>query len=234
MSKKRTKDSDRQKKRISGLWVRNEILNIRILGDSEKMLLSHFDSFGTKGCYQSNSTLAVIFLTKPRTIRRRIAKIKNAGLIYIKSPKGYYRTIWVKSNPEVMEAVKLWYRGKEIDKPREVKQDGHKWPTKVDKSGQPRGPKSVFRHGQNCPTTYIRLDTETNGETAVGLPLAAGGQASQLLADRKVCEVTCIELLKRNFGNGGQRRTPELTPVERERRRQEQKRTLLKVGSNLR
>jgi len=221
----------REKRKFEGLWIRNEIFNIRVLGDSEKMLLAHFDSFGTRGCYQSNSTLAVIFLTKPRTIRRRIAEIKKAGLIYIKSPKGYYRTIWVKSNPEVMKTVKLWYRGKEIGKPREDNQDGQKWPTKVDKSGQASKPKGVFRHGQNLATTYKRLDTETNGETAVGLPLAVGGQASQLLADRKAGEVARIEQLKRSFGRSRRRQTPELTAAECEKRRQEQKRALLAVGA---
>jgi hypothetical protein len=220
------RESKKPKKRAEGLWMRNEILNIRALDDSEKMLLAHFDSFGTKGCYQSNGTLAEIFLAKPRTIRRRIATINKAGLIYIKCPKGYYRTIWVKSNPEVREAVKLWYRGKEIAKP-----DGQEWPTNMAKSGQPSRPKSVFRHGQICPTTYTRLDTETKRETATPAPLPAGGQASALLEDRKAGVIADVEQLRKSFGAGVRRRRAKLTDAEWEARRQAQRRALLATGA---
>jgi hypothetical protein len=220
-------ENKKQKKRASGLWIRNEILNIRSLDDSEKMLLAHFDSFDAKGCYQSNGTLAKIFLSNPRTIRRRIAKIKMAGLVYIKSPKGYYRTIWVKSNPEVVEAVKLWYRGKEIDKP-----NGQKWPTKVDKTGQPKGPESVFRHGQICPTTDTDIVKETNKKTSTTpAPLPAMGQAPALLEDRKAELIADVEQLKHTFGKSGRRKTPELTAAERHQRIEAQKKALLAVGA---
>jgi len=222
-----SKDSKKQKKKASGLWIRNEILNIRALDDSEKMLLAHFDSFGARGCYQANGTLAEIFLAKPRTIRRRIAKIKRAGLIYVKSPKGYYRTIWVKSNTEVKKAVKLWYRGEEIEKPREGKQDGQKWPTEVDKTGQPSRSKSVFRHGQNCPTTNTETVKKTKKETkATPAPLPAGGQATALLEDRKAGVIADVEQLKRTFGHSGRQRA-KLTDAEWEDRRQAQRRALL-------
>jgi hypothetical protein len=220
-------ESKKQKKRASGLWIRNEIMNNRTLNDSEKMLISHFDSFGTKGCYQSNGTLAKIFMTKPRTIRRRIAKINKAGLIYIKSPKGYYRTIWVRSNSEVAEACKLWYRGKEIGKP-----NGQKWPTKVDKTGQPGRKKSVFRHGQNCPTTDTDTVKETQKETkATPPPLPAGGQATALLEDRKAGLIAEVEQVTRNFGWGGRRKTTELTESDRRRWIQAQKKALLAIGA---
>ena len=212
------KDNQQPKKRAEGLWIRNGILNIRALDDSEKMLLAHFDSFGAKGCYQANSTLAEIFMAKSRTIRRRIAKINKAGLIYIKSPKGYYRTIWVKSNSDVKEAVKLWYRGKEIDKPNN--QDGQIWPTKGDKTGQVSRPKSVFRHGQICPPTYTETSKETKKETiATPAPLPAGGQAPALLGARKAETIARIEQLKRDFGKGGRQRV-KLTDAEWEQSRQ--------------
>ncbi len=218
---------DNSKSRKSGLWMRNQILNIRELNDSEKILLAHFDSFGEKGCYQSNNTLAELFMTKPRTVRRWIAKIKIGGFIYVKNPKGYYRTIWVKSNPEVVAAVKLWYRGKQIDKPKE---GGQKWPTKLAESGHPSRPKDVFLHGQNLPTTNTYTYKETKKETtATPTPLPAGGQAPALLEDRKNECVSQVEQLQRSFGTGGRRRTPELTPAEIERRRQKFKRDLLVV-----
>jgi hypothetical protein len=212
-------ENKKQKKIASGLWIRNEIMNNRTLNDSEKMLLAHFDSFGAKGCYQANGTLAEIFMTKPRTIRRRIAKINKAGLIYIKSPKGYYRTIWVRSNSEVAEACKLWYRGKEIEKP-----NGQKWPTKVDKTGQPSRKKSVFRHGQNCPTTDTDTVKETQKETkATPAPLPARGQATALLEDRKAGLIAEVEQLKHTFGQSGRQKTA----AERQQWIQDQKTALL-------
>ena len=221
------KDKKKPKKRAEGLWIRNEILNIRELNDSEKILLAHFDSFGEKGCYQSNKTLAEMFLSTLRTISKRIAKIKNAGFVYVKNPKGYYRTIWVKSNPEVKAAAKLWYRKGEIDKPKEGIQDGKKWPGKVEESGEPSRQECVFRHSKNLPTTNTDTGKETNRKTiAADLPLPAGGQASQLLEDRKAGAITKVEQLKKSFGSGGRRRTPVLTAAEREKRRQTQLRDL--------
>ena len=220
-----SKESKKSKKKVEGLWMRNQILNIRELNSSEKILLAHFDSFGEKGCYQSNDTLAKLFMTKPRTIRGRIAKIKTGGFVYVKNPKGYYRTIWVKSNPEVMAAVKLWYRGKQIDKPKE---GGQKLPTKAAKTGHPSRQKDVFRHGKNLPTTYTDTCTETKKETmATPTPLPAGGQAPALLEDRQNECVSQVEQLKKSFGSGRGRWTPELTAAELEQRRQAQKRALL-------
>jgi hypothetical protein len=218
------KESKKPKKKVEGLWMRNQILNIWELNDSEKILLAHFDSFGDKGCYQSNETLAKLFMTTPRTIRKRIAKIRAGDFIYIKSPKGYYRTIWVKTNPEVMAAVKLWYREKQIDKPRE---GGRKLPTKVEKSCLPSRKKDVFRRGKNLPTTNTEIYTETKKETmATPLPLPAGGEAPALLEDRKAGVLSEVEQLKRNFGNNVGRRKPGLTEAEFEQRKQAQLKAL--------
>ena len=46
------------------LKIPYHILNIAELGLSEKVLLAHIYSFGDKGCWQSNATLADIFSRK--------------------------------------------------------------------------------------------------------------------------------------------------------------------------
>ena len=86
------------------LEIPNHILNLRSVGLTEKVLLAHFYSFSSKGCWQSNATLAEMFMTSPSSISRSIAALKKAGLIAIKAPKGCYRTIWARSHPQVPTA----------------------------------------------------------------------------------------------------------------------------------
>ena len=98
------------------LKIPYHILNLRGVGLSEKVLLAHIYSFGVKGCWQSNATLAEIFMTSTRTISLWLGHIVQAELVQIKSPKGYYRTIWAKSHPEVRSATHLHYRQKKTSK----------------------------------------------------------------------------------------------------------------------
>jgi len=63
----------------------------------DKLLLAHFHSFADKGCWQSNATLAKIFMCSERTISRCISTLKQKGLIRIHTPKGFYRKIWATS-----------------------------------------------------------------------------------------------------------------------------------------
>jgi hypothetical protein len=199
-------DSKKPKKRAEGLWIPNPIRNIppSVLDHLGKQVFAHIYSFGAKGCYQSNDTIAQIFMVSPRTIGRRMAAITKANLVYVKCPKGYYRTFWAKSHPDVQTAARLWYRNKEIPKcelktgPKTSAPLRQDCPTHLDKTGKVTATNSVFRLGQNCPTTYTETVTETVKETiAADLPLPAGGQASQLLEDRKAEAISQIEQLKK-------------------------------------
>jgi hypothetical protein len=105
-------------------------------------------------------------MTTEDTISRKIQKLKNH--IYIKNPKGYYRTIWVKFHPDVQKLARV----------------GTKMSQGEDKNDTSTGTKPVHRLGQKCPTTYTNTNTENNRETAADLPLPAGGQASRLLVLR--------------------------------------------------
>lgn len=94
-------------------------------------------------------------------------------------------------------------------------------PSNLDKSGEVTATNGVFRLGQDCPTTNTNTYKETNKKTkAVDLPLPAGGQASQLLKDRKADVLNQVEQLKRSFGSDGH--SQEMTAVEFEQRRQQQ------------
>jgi len=220
--------------KAEGLWIPNYIENIPrpVLDHLGKKVLAHIYSFGEKGCYQSNEIMAKMFWVSARTISRRITAIRKADLVYVKSPKGYYRTLWAKSHPDVKAAVKLWYRNREIAKSSlesgqkiagRLRQD---CPIDLDKSGEATATNGVFRLGQDCLTTNTETYKETNKKTkAVDLPLPAGGQASQLLEDRKADMITQVEQLKRSFGSG--RRSPPLTPAEFEQRRQQQIKALM-------
>ena len=65
------------------LEIPNHILNLRSVGLTEKVLLAHFYSFSSKGCWQSNATLAEMFMTSPSSISR---------------------SIWARSHPQVPTA----------------------------------------------------------------------------------------------------------------------------------
>jgi len=77
------------------LKIPAHILNLPDIGLCEKVLLAHIYSFGSKGCWQSNKTIAKIFMVSKRTIQIWLSAIKK--YIFVRNPKGYYRTIWSKS-----------------------------------------------------------------------------------------------------------------------------------------
>lgn len=106
----------REKVQENYLKMPNHILNIEGLGKGEMMMLAYIFSFGRKGCWQSNETLGKMFFRSPRTISLWVANLKKGHHILWLHPKGYYRTLWAKSHPDVKGANKLLYRDQEISK----------------------------------------------------------------------------------------------------------------------
>jgi len=224
------------KKRINGkkepkelyLKIPYHILNIPDLGLCEKVLLAHIYSFGVKGCWQSNATLAKIFMACPRTISLWIAKLARSKLIQIKSPKGYYRTIWAKSHPEVSEASLLWYRKQLVPNPgketpvhcaKSCAQDSNNLRGECAKSGD--RPRKILR------TTNNKTIRETISKTtAPPSPLPAGGQAPAVLTERKRETLRSIEEFKKQFGIS-KKCHPPLSDKEINDRRQIQHKALM-------
>ena len=209
----------KKKKEYDGLWMPNAILNIYGLDAGCKMLLAHFYNFGTKGCYQSNKTLAEIFMTSECTISRRIKKLSE--YILIKNPKGYYRTVWVKIHPQVNESIKIY--NKEKNKSNRISGQNESASLRLNclsqfsKSSQSSMAKSVVSLRQNCLTTNKEINKETSKERAADLPMPAGGQASRLLEERKPAAAAKIEQFKKRFGIG--QRKERMSPQEFESRR---------------
>ncbi len=199
------------------------ILNLTDISLCEKIMLAWIYSFGEKGCWQSNETLAEQFMVSTYTVSRWISNIKK--YLYIKSPKGYYRTMWAKSHPDVQNAVKLWYRNKEIPK-SDAPDFGKNDQDPPQKCGSDCR-KSAFRLPQKCLTTNNKTNKETiEDTTATPAPLPACGQASALLADRRSGVIDAVEQLKNSFGCG--RRPPILlSEAEFQERKQQQRKALL-------
>jgi len=196
------------------------ILNLEQIGLCEKVLLAWIYSFGAKGCYQSNATLAKVLMVKERTVRRWIQKLVRANLIQTKCPKGFYRTFWAKSHPAVKEAAELYYRGGKIrngicesDMDKNGQQPGQKPSAHLAKSG--------LRHGQKCPTTNKKTITETiENTTATPSPLPAGGPAPALLEDRRKGKKAVVEKFTKGFGGGKEEyQPPPKKKFEESRRR---------------
>ena len=184
------------------LKVPYHILNIPGLGLCEKVLLAHIYSFGEKGCWQSNATLAEIFMVCPRTISLWIAKLARSNLIHTKSPKGYYRTIWAKSHPKVREASMLWYRKQKVSNPdKETNVDCAKSCAQDSNNLRGQCAKSGDRAGKILRTTNNKTMKETTSKTtAPPSPLPAGGQAPAVLSERKNMAVRSIKDFKKQFG----------------------------------
>jgi len=211
----------------------NHILNIEGLGKGEKMLLAHIYSFGRKGCWQSNETLGKLFFRKARTISTWIGNLKQGRHILWLHPKGYYRTLWAKSHPDVGGSDTLLYRDGEISKTKVIYVITESIPLRRNQrsdcaeNGEVSAPKDCIPLRRKLLPTNNITSEETNGDkSATPSPLPAGGQASALLADRTAGYISCIEQLSRKFGRG-RRSGPELTAAERQERAQQQRRALL-------
>jgi hypothetical protein len=131
------KTSDKQK-REPYLKISAHILNLPDIGPAEKMLLAHIESFGQKGCWQSNQTIAQIFMVSSCTIKRWLKKLSK--YLYFKNPKGYYRTIWAKFHWVNIDLVP----GQNVPSDRV---------------------KSALRLGQKCATTINNTITENYKRT---------------------------------------------------------------------
>jgi hypothetical protein len=175
------------------LKIPDHILSIRDLGPGEKMLLAHIRSFGAKGCWQSNQTLAEILVVSVPMIRRWLQAIKT--YIYIKNPKGYYRTIWAK------ELLK-----------------GEQGPAQKCSSDLR---KSVNRLAHGCATTINNTIKENNERTIASPTPLPVGQASATLAHRSQVAAEGLEKFKAHFGRAAVSWTP-LTQEQFANRRAEQ------------
>jgi len=132
-----------------------------------------------------------MLMLSTRTITQYIARLLKKDLVQIKCSKGYYRTIWAKSHPDVEAAAQLWYRGKKIEKSA----DSHS------KNQRSDCEKNCHRLGRNPLTTNNTIIKENNKRTtATPSPLPAGGQAPALLTERKKAADAHIQKFLRDFG----------------------------------
>ena len=180
------------------LKVPYHILNLDAISLPEKILLAHIYSFGKKGCWQSNNTLAKIFNTSPGTVSRWITKIKK--YLYVKCPKGYHRTLWAKSHPDVREAAKLRYRGRNILK------NNTAGIRKNDKDHEKKRESDLRKFAipltQKCATTNNTTNKETIKDTIEPpSPLLAGGQAPAALEHKSQARHAALENFKIRFGH---------------------------------
>jgi hypothetical protein len=175
------------------LKIPDHILSIHNLAPGEKMLLAHIYSFGAKGCWQSNQTLAEYFMVSVPMVRRWLQAIR--AYIHVKNPKGYYRTIWAK---EVLK-----------------NEQGPAQKCSSDLC------KSMNRLARGCATTINNTIKENNERTiASPAPLPAGGQASATLQHRRAPTAEQIEKFKARFGRAVG--FTALTPQQFAQRRAEQ------------
>jgi len=220
--------NERTKPQEHYLKIPYGILNMREIGQAEKLLLAHIHSFGTKGCWQSNATLGKMFFATPRTITSWIGNLKKVGCILWLHPKGRYRTLWSRLHPGVKAATMLPYMGREIPKAAVVTGQGgdvllgRNLPGSSEGGFRVTAKNGVLEVGRNLPHTKNTIKRDTTGATtATPSPLPAGGQAPALLEDRQAEAVAQLEELKRSIGLGPRQARVRLTAADEQRRKQE-------------
>jgi hypothetical protein len=187
------------------------------------MLLAHVYSFGHKGCWEKNETLARMFNVTPRSISLWIGTLKKHRLLLWLHPKGYYRTLWAKSHPDVQAAERLPYRGREIARSSIISGQPASTPLR---NGLPSdcetdcavtAQRSVVPLRNLLPQTNNTTKRDTSSRTeATPSPLPAGGQAPALLADRGKQAESMIGRFKQGFGRSFEKPTDEARRAGRE------------------
>jgi hypothetical protein len=206
------KNQEMKKVKEPYLKIPDHILSVPGLGPGEKMLLAHIYSFGARGCWQSNKTLAQIFLTSERTISRWLAGIK--AFVIARSPKGYYRTVWVKSHPDVRILPCANLNKTEKHYPVHSVRNGEHARQKL----SPDFAKNGFRPRQYCPTTINNTITENYNRTIASPPPLSGlGRTSATLAFRNESAKAAVKEFIATFGGHKQKWVP-LPPEEATRR----------------
>ena len=160
------------------LKIPSHILDIPDLAAGQKTPLVHIYSFGLKGWRQTNQTLGETFIVSPCTIPRWLRAIRK--YIIGRNPKGYYRTIWAKSHPDVKDD--------KIGMDVRQKRDSHD-----DENG--------VRPGANYHPTINNTVTENNKRTMTSpSPLPAAVQAPATLRHRSRATAEQIARFKARFG----------------------------------
>lgn len=174
------------------LKIPQHILHIPQLGLPEKVLLGHIYSFGEKGCWQSNQTLAEHLVVSVPMIRRLLGRLKD--YIHVANPKGYYRTIWAE---EVLknEQGPAQNRGSDL-----------------------RISANRLAHGR-ATTSNNTIGANNRRTIASPSPLPTGGQAPATLNEQRRCDIAVIERFKATFGRPDLRERRPLTPEQFEARR---------------
>jgi hypothetical protein len=211
------------------LKLPSSILNLRDLGLCEKVLLAHIYSFGAKGCWQSNATLAEIFMVCPRTISQWIAVLKRTDLIQVKSPKGYYRTLWARSHPDIRQSGRVWYRDQSIPIPGNPP-EAHLATSSMEDSNILHSQCAESRHRPGKmlrPTNNITIKETTKQTIAPPSPLPAGGPAPAVLTERRAENLRRTRQFVQNFGVAKKVRS-FLSDEEIEKRKQQQLQALMK------
>lgn len=202
------------------LKIPAHILNLPQISLFEKMPFAYIYSFGAKGCWQSNQTLAQIYMATVPTICKCLNRIKD--FMYVKYPQGQGQKLWSKSHPHVFEAVQSGVKLDQILPTNLIKSD--KVPVQNCTTNLVKSPILI---NQKCVPTNNHTITDTKKDTiASPSHLPAYGQTPATVQYRiQTAAAPEVENFKANFGHahGGKARqwTP-LTPQQFEQGRTQQ------------
>ena len=95
-----------------GLWIPKEILSISPdeLSWLGKLVCGKIGSYGAKGCYESNRTMARFFGVSLRAVEYVAAQIRSLHLTYSIEIRGRPTCYWLRCSPKVQAAEVLLYK----------------------------------------------------------------------------------------------------------------------------
>ena len=231
------RDKCKTKPKEKYLKIPYYILNIEGISLSEKVLLAHFHSYGTKGCWQSNETLGKMFFISARSISKWVTNLKKHNLVYWVHPKGRYRTIWAKTHPDVATSEELFYMNEKISKKSVI--EGHaaqillrkNLPTTQEENSVVTEKNRVVQVGRNLLHTNNTTNKDTKRATIERpSPLPAGGQSPAALVERTQARMDATEYFKQKFGIGSRKIFTPLSEAEFQNEKDKQKQALLALN----
>lgn len=231
------RDKNKTKPKEQYLKIPYRILNIECISLSERVLLAHIHSYGIKGCWQGNETLGKMFFTSARSISKWVTNLKKNNLVYWVHPKGRYRTIWAKTNPDVATSEELFYMNEKISKKSVI--EGHaaeillrrNLPAAPEENSVVTEKNHVVQVGRNLLHTNNTTNKDTIRATIERpLPLPAGGQAPAALEQRTQARLDAIDNFKKSFGFGQKKKYIPMSDAEFENKKQKQREALLALN----
>lgn len=218
-SKVMAKEAENQKTKMTFMKAYGFLLERADLSSAEKLALIVVCRYWPNPYWDSNAEISRTLGCTERYIEKVVKSLADKGII-----KRGYAHITINGKPHTVRVIApLCFPKTSCCKINWVK------PERMDGEQTEHMDGNCPNNSQLAPERSDDLLEKSRGinRKATPAPLPAEGQAPALLRHRTEEEQAQIERFKKKHGVGGWQRTPQLTPEQKEQRKQEQIKELL-------